>query len=184
MEKNSKKNKIEAFLERNELKIGQLFEVSIPQNPTSYLCFVSKSYDLTTKLPFFALDEKTLYYFLNPNNTIKKVNFLKNPLLLLYIDEVHKGNIDDSSFQGIRLQKGGIFYTIMYYDSPSKSGMLLRETDNKLILVINFPKNGKVTWNEKGEFNTDTSGIEECKEAYRTLIATQGATASTSSVMY
>lgn len=170
MEKNFKKTKIEAFLERNDLKIGQLFRVSIAQNSIKNPFYFNKNLELSVNLPFTPTSEEILNTVLSCDTLIEKIIFLKNELLLLLMDEARTGNVDDYVFQGLRLQKGGLFYTILYYDSESKTGALLREIDNKVILVINFPKDGKVTWNEKGEFNTDSTGVEECKEEYRKLL--------------
>lgn len=180
MDKNVFKSKIEAFLERNDLRVGQLFRVSIAQNSLKNPFYFNKKLELSSNLPFTPASEILLSEVLKCDTIIEKIRFLKNELLLLLMDEARIGNVDDYVFQGLRLQKGGLFYTIMYYDSESKTGALLREIDNKVILVINFPKGGKVTWNEKGEFNTDATGIEECLEAYRNLLIQLGSTSSTS----
>ena len=178
------KNKIDSFLEQNELKLGQLFEVSIAENKGKKTCFVSKNYEITTKIPFLPANENDINFILNGKNIINKVNFVNNNLLLLLFDEIIDEHIDDSNLSGLRIQKGGLFYTIMFYDTPSKSGVLLRELDNKIIMVVNFPKDGKVTWNEKGEFNPDSSGINKCREVYRKYLEQRSINATTTSSSY
>ena len=133
------------------------------------MCFFNKNLDLTMKLPFYKVPEKILNNLINCDTQIEKINFLKNEHLLLYMNEAVLGNISDECFQGIRIQKAGIYYTILFYDTETQSGALLREKDNKIILVINFPKNGKVTWNIKGEFNRDNIGIDKCTKEYNII---------------
>lgn len=80
--------------------------------------------------------------------------------------EANDGLIDDSSLTGVEFEKSSLKYKILEYSSTDKTGILLRYMDNKLLLIINFPKYGKVLWNEKGEFNADAAGLKQCIEKY------------------
>lgn len=145
--------------------------------------FIIKS---TQKIPNFECEnvyfmDKDIIYTLNNNviasSDIKKIlqasryviqyqNYLKASLLLKLINIVNENSLDESIFRGIRFDKGGLTYKIIDYSPDDKTGILLREIDNKILLIIDFPKYGKVLWTTKGEYCNDQVGFKLCVDAY------------------
>lgn len=157
-------------ISRNEIRVGDIFSVSIDENQVSKVTknkYILKKDGLiyTIKDDCGVFDEE-LDNILHEGSKLIKEQYLKHQELLYMLHEANDGLIDDSSLTGVEFEKSSLKYKILEYSSTDKTGILLRYTDNKLLLIINFPKYGKVLWNEKGEFNADAAGLKQCIEKY------------------
>ena len=126
--------------------------------------------------------DKDIIYIINRNCTytstdIKKLlkvsgymiqyeDSLKAALLLKLIEIVKANSLNEAVFRGIRFDKGGLAYIIIDYSPDDKTGILLREIDNRILLIIDFPKYGKVLWTTRGEYSNDQVGLKQCVSSY------------------
>lgn len=126
--------------------------------------------------------DKDIIYIINRNCTytstdIKKLlkasgymiqyeDSLKAALLLKLIEIVKANSLNEAVFRGIRFDKGGLAYKIIDYSPDDKTGILLREIDNRILLIIDFPKYGKVLWTTRGEYSNDQVGLKQCVSSY------------------
>lgn len=104
---------------------------------------------------------------------VKIVNELTGTMLLKLIKLGFQDRVDDLVYRGIRFQKSGLYYRIVDYSPQDKVGILRREIDNKLLIIINFPKFGKLLWNVKGEYSVDQVGINKYLQEREAILHSQ-----------
>lgn len=168
------------FLERFELRIGDVFDVSIAENKHKINLIILKNAEIT---PFFAdstITKNNLENLLINCETPKKKTFFKNNELLKLMEYGFNELVPDFAYTGVEFEKGGLIYKILGYSPSDKTGILFRKLDGKILLVINFPKHpGKLLWNVKGEYNADRKGLSRCIETLK-KINSMSATLTTS----
>lgn len=104
------------------------------------------------------------------NCQVKATNLALTNIELLNLTKLaFNKQVEDLAFRGVCFSKSGIHYKFLEYSSEDRTGILFRELDGKILLILGFPKYGRVLWEVKGQYGSDTVGISKCKEAYKLL---------------
>lgn len=151
------------FLERFDLRIGDVIDISIAKNQLKTNLIILKNAEITPFFDSLPIIKNNLKNILNHCETPKKKVFLKSDELLKLMEYGFNDLIPDSAFTGLEFDKAGVRYKILGYSPTDKTGILFKKLDGKILLVINFPKHpGKLLWNVKGEYNADKVGLTQC----------------------